>query len=142
MPQSTVQGSRLETHLQIAGYLLNCLEKPVFMAVSKHLLIESGIDHRLKSCKWWGNKSIFSAFEWHFICCFSCLFCLLKRTYLKWWLVIFCAERRNQKILKTAWHIKIKEKTMRRILPVATYLWITKRRSMQANHTIHFPVAF
>ena len=67
------------------------------MAVSKHLLLESGIHHRLKSCKWWGNKSIFSAFEWHFICCFSCLFCLLKRTYLKWWLVIFCAERRNQK---------------------------------------------
>ena len=32
------------------GYLLNCLDEPVFMAVSKPLLNEFGIHHRLESC--------------------------------------------------------------------------------------------
>ena len=34
----------------IVGYRLNCLDEPVFMAVSKPLLTEVGIDHRLESC--------------------------------------------------------------------------------------------
>ena len=32
------------------GYRLNRLDEPVFMAVSKSLLTEFGIDHRLESC--------------------------------------------------------------------------------------------
>ena len=32
------------------GYRLNCLDKPVFIAVSKPLLTEFGIYHRLESC--------------------------------------------------------------------------------------------
>ena len=32
------------------GYRLNHLDEPIFMAVSKPLLIEFGIHHRLKSC--------------------------------------------------------------------------------------------
>ena len=32
------------------GYRLNRLEEPIFMAVSKPLLTEFGIHHRLESC--------------------------------------------------------------------------------------------
>ena len=32
------------------GYRLNHLDEPVFMAVSKPLLIEFGIHHKLESC--------------------------------------------------------------------------------------------
>ena len=32
------------------GYRLNCLDEPIFMAVSKPLLTEIGIHHRLESC--------------------------------------------------------------------------------------------
>ena len=32
------------------GYRLNRLDEPVFVAVSKHLLTEFGINHRLESC--------------------------------------------------------------------------------------------
>ena len=32
------------------GYRLNRLDKPIFMAVSKPLLTEFGIHHRLESC--------------------------------------------------------------------------------------------
>ena len=32
------------------GYCLNCLDEPVFIAVSKPLLTEFGIHHRLESC--------------------------------------------------------------------------------------------
>ena len=32
------------------GYHLNCLDEPVFMAVPKPMLTESGIDYRLESC--------------------------------------------------------------------------------------------
>ena len=32
------------------GYRLNCLDEPVFIAVSKPLLTEFGIHHRLESC--------------------------------------------------------------------------------------------
>ena len=32
------------------GYRLNRLDEPVFMAVSKPLLTEFGINHRLESC--------------------------------------------------------------------------------------------
>ena len=34
------------------GYRLNCLDEPVFMTVSKPLLTEFGIHHRLDSCAW------------------------------------------------------------------------------------------
>ena len=34
------------------GYRLNRLDEPVFMAVSKPLLTEFGIHHRLESCEW------------------------------------------------------------------------------------------
>ena len=33
------------------GYRLNCIDEPVFIAVSKPLLIEFGIHHRLESCE-------------------------------------------------------------------------------------------
>ena len=33
------------------GYRLNCLDVPVLIAVSKPLLTEFGICHRLKSCE-------------------------------------------------------------------------------------------
>ena len=32
------------------GYRLNCLDDAIFMAVSKPLLTEFGIHHRLESC--------------------------------------------------------------------------------------------
>ena len=37
------------------GYCLNCLDEPVLIAVSKPLLTEFGIHHRLESCVfyWW-----------------------------------------------------------------------------------------
>ena len=41
------------------GYRLNRLDEPVFMAVSKLLLTEFGIHHRLESC------ALFSAKPWH-----------------------------------------------------------------------------
>ena len=37
-------------HIYVVGYRLNCLDEPVFMAVSKPLLTEFGIHHRLESC--------------------------------------------------------------------------------------------
>ena len=40
----------LDTHIQVVGYRLNCLDKPVFIAVSKPLLTEFGIHNRLESC--------------------------------------------------------------------------------------------
>ena len=46
----TVKGSQLDTHIQVVGYRLNGLDEPVFMAVSKPLLTEFGIHHRLESC--------------------------------------------------------------------------------------------
>ena len=36
--------------MSAVGYRLNCLDEPVFMAVSKPLLTEFGIHHRLESC--------------------------------------------------------------------------------------------
>ena len=33
------------------GYRLNCLDEPVLIAVSKPLLTEFGINHRLESCE-------------------------------------------------------------------------------------------
>ena len=46
---STVKGSQLDTHKKVVGYQLNCLDEPVFRAVSKPLLTEFGIHHRLES---------------------------------------------------------------------------------------------
>ena len=39
------------------GYRLNRLDEPVFMAVSKPLLTEFGIHHRLESCGLYTTKS-------------------------------------------------------------------------------------
>ena len=38
------------------GYHLNCLDEPIFMANSKCLLTEFGIDHRLESCEQTHNQ--------------------------------------------------------------------------------------
>ena len=35
LTSSTVKGSQLETHVEVVEYFLNCLDKPVFMAVPK-----------------------------------------------------------------------------------------------------------
>ena len=35
----------------VVGYHLNCLDEPLFIAVSKPLLTEFGIHHRLESCE-------------------------------------------------------------------------------------------
>ena len=39
------------------GYRLNRLDEPIFMAVSKPLLTEFGIHHRLESCGYDFSKS-------------------------------------------------------------------------------------
>ena len=40
------------------AYRLNCLDEPVFMAVSKPMQTEFGIHHRLESCGvFWNNYS-------------------------------------------------------------------------------------
>ena len=39
------------------GYRLNRLDEPVFMAVSKPLLTEFGIHHRLESCDGWFHET-------------------------------------------------------------------------------------
>ena len=44
------QGNFFELTTPIVGYRLNRLDEPVFMAVSKPLLTEFGIHHRLESC--------------------------------------------------------------------------------------------
>ena len=49
-PQSTVKGSQLGTHMKVAGYCLNCIDEPVFMAVPKPLLTEFDIHLRLERC--------------------------------------------------------------------------------------------
>ena len=43
----------------VVGYRLNRLDGPIFMAVSKRLLTEFGIHHRLESCeRLWHNLMI------------------------------------------------------------------------------------
>ena len=46
-PKSLVKGSLLETHIQVVGHCLNCLDVTVFIAVSK---IQAEFDiHRLEN---------------------------------------------------------------------------------------------
>ena len=43
--------------MKVVGYSLNRLGEPVFIAVSKPLLTEFGIHHRLESCETYGKWS-------------------------------------------------------------------------------------
>ena len=45
------------------GYRLNRLDEPVFRAVSKPLLTEFGIHHRLESCAWYSLAEINQVIE-------------------------------------------------------------------------------
>ena len=52
LSQSSVKGSRLETHIMVVGYRLNCLDEPVFVAVPMPMQTQCGTHNRLKSCVW------------------------------------------------------------------------------------------
>ena len=54
-----MKGSQLDTHIYVVGYHLNCLDEPVYLAVSKPLLTEFGIHHRLDSCALLQQKCFF-----------------------------------------------------------------------------------
>ena len=50
LPSPSSVNDKLRT-LQVVGNRLNRLDEPVFIAVSKPLLTEFGIHHRLESCE-------------------------------------------------------------------------------------------